>query len=400
MYLLLIGQTHRSPWRKPRRKYKGTTMKIFKLPDLGEGLPDAIIRQWHVKEGDTVKKDQPIVAMETAKALVDVVAPFDAVIEKLFGNADDTIETGKPLIGFEGASDVEEKKDTGTVVGKIEQSEKIVSENRFSTMTTSVSGDAVKATPAVRALARKLQVDLSKVTFSGERITADDVENAAKNASKAKPAEGFELLSGVKRAMVMSMQQSHHDIVPVTIIDEADIQAWQGKQDITVRIIQAIIAACKVEPALNAHFDGKSMSAKKFAEVNLGLAIDMPHGLFVPVIKNIAILAGEKIREQVQRLKALAQTKSIPQADLQGATIVLSNFGAIAGRYANPIILPPTVAIVGIGRLLQSFVPDANGNPTLHRMMPISLTVDHRAITGGEAARFLRAMMDHLAQAE
>lgn len=371
-------------------------MKIFKLPDLGEGLPDAIIREWHVKEGEAVKKDQPIVAMETAKALVDVVAPFDAVIEKLFGKADDTIETGKPLIGFEGVSDVEEKKDTGTVVGKIEQSEKIVSENRFSTTSISTSGEAIKATPAVRALARKLNVDLSKVKFSGERITAEDVESAAKQAPKAAVPAGYESLSGVKRAMVLAMQQSHHDIVPVTIIDEADIQGWQGKQDITVRIIQAIIAACKAEPALNAHFEGKSMSMKKFPEVNLGLAIDMPHGLFVPVIKNIGKLKGENIREQVERFKTLAKTKSIPQGDLHGATIVLSNFGAIAGRYANPIILPPTVAIVGIGRLVHSFVADDKGNPSLHRMMPISLTVDHRAITGGEAARFLRAMMDHL----
>ena len=368
-------------------------MKIFKLPDLGEGLPDAIIREWHVKEGDSVKKDQPIVAMETAKALVDVVAPFDAVIEKLFGKADDTIETGKPLIGFEGISDNDEKKDTGTVVGKIEQSDKTLSESHFSAVTLS---STIKATPAVRALAKKLNVDLSKIQFLGDRITAEDVQKAAE---KVALPEGFEKLSNVKRAMVLSMQQSHHDIVPVTIIDDADIHAWQGKQDITVRIIRAIIAACEIEPALNAHFNGATMSVKKFPEINLGLAVDMPHGLFVPVIKNAANLSGEVLRETIQRFKTQAQTKSLPQSDLHGATIVLSNFGAIAGRYANPIILPPTVAIVGIGRLTQQLVLDEKGVPVLHRMMPISLTVDHRAITGGEAARFLKAMMDALSDA-
>src|SRR3990167_1896535 len=136
-------------------------MKIFKLPDLGEGLPDAIIREWYVNEGDTVKKDQAIVAMETAKALVDVPAPFDAVIEKLFGVVNETIETGKPLIGFEGESTEIEKKDTGTVVGKIEQSEKIISEKQFSS-TTMTSHTNIKATPVVRALARQLNVNLAE----------------------------------------------------------------------------------------------------------------------------------------------------------------------------------------------------------------------------------------------
>ncbi|MCX7125847.1 MAG: E3 binding domain-containing protein, partial [Gammaproteobacteria bacterium] len=153
-------------------------MKIFKLPDLGEGLPDAIIREWYVNEGDTVKKDQPIVAMETAKALVDVPAPFDAVIEKLFGVVNETVETGKPLIGFEGESTEVLKKDTGTVVGKIEQSEKIISEKQFSS-TTITSHANVKATPVVRALARQLNVNLAEINYSGDRITADDVHKAA-----------------------------------------------------------------------------------------------------------------------------------------------------------------------------------------------------------------------------
>lgn len=374
-------------------------MKIFKLPDLGEGLPDAIIREWHIKVGDEVKKDQPIVAMETAKALVDVVAPFNATIEKLFGDVNATIETGKPLIGFVGESDASDvKKDTGTVVGKIEQSDNILSETVFTT-TGSTENTGIKATPAVRALARKLNVDLSQVVFSGERITAEDVYHAAQNPSvNAEKAEiGWEILSGIKRAMVMSMQQSHHDIVPVTIIDDADIHAWVGRQDITVRIIRAIIEACKSEPALNAHFNGKNMSMKKFSNINLGLAVDMPHGLFVPVIKDAASLSNEAIREMVQRYKEQARTKSIPQHDLRGATIVLSNFGAIAGRYANPIILPPTVAIVGVGRITKNVVVDVNDTIAVHRSIPLSLTVDHRAITGGEAARFLRVMMDVLA---
>lgn len=374
-------------------------MKIFKLPDLGEGLPDAIIRQWYVNEGDVVKKDQPIVAMETAKALVDVPAPFDATIEKLFGSANDTIETGKPLIGFEGVTDPKDiPKDTGTVVGKIEQSEKIISENKFST-TTITTQSSIKATPTVRALARKLNVDLSTVKYSGDRITTQDVERSVATAIASPLEDGWENLSNIKRAMVMSMQKSHHDIVPVTLVDDVDIFAWTGKQDITIRIIRAIIAACIAEPALNAHFNGKNLALKKHAVINLGLAVDMPHGLYVPVIKDAANLSDEKMRETIERFKNQAQTKSIAQTDLHDATIVLSNFGAIAGRYANPIILPPTVAIVGVGRITKTVVLNDNHQPEYHRMIPLSLSVDHRAITGGEAARFLRAMMDALAHA-
>ncbi|HLB56434.1 MAG TPA: dihydrolipoamide acetyltransferase family protein [Coxiellaceae bacterium] len=372
-------------------------MKIFKLPDLGEGLPDAIIREWYVKVGDAVKKDQPIVAMETAKALVDVPAPFDTKIEKLFGNVNDTIETGKPLIGFEGAAEIDEKKDTGTVVGKIEQSEKIISGNL--NLTDAVVNNNIKATPAIRALARKLNIDLSTVKFSGDRITEDDVKKSAQKPGVTEAKDGWENLSNTKRAMVLSMQQSHHDIVPVTIIDEVDIHAWQGKQDITIRIIRAITAACKKEPALNAIFNGKNMQMKKFDKINLGLALDMPHGLYVPVIKDAANLSDEKIRETIEKFKSQAQTKSIAQADLKDPTIVLSNFGSIAGKYANPIILPPTVAIIGVGRITKNVALDKNNKCELHKVIPLSLSVDHRAITGGEAARFLHAMMDALAQA-
>src|SRR3990167_5733249 len=374
-------------------------MKIFKFPDLGEGLPDAVIREWYVKEGDTVTKDQPIVAMETAKALVDVPAPFDAVIEKLFGEPHETILTGKPLIGFEGEADLNDlPKDTGTVVGKIEQSEKIISEKQFSSDTITTHSNS-KATPAVRALARQLNINLSEIKYAGERITVEDVKNAQKTAMPAQKemdTTGWEPLSGIRRAMVMNMQKSHQDIVPVTIIDDADIHAWSGKQDITVRIIRAIIDAIKIEPALNAHFDGKKMCMQKKEKINLGLAVDMPHGLFVPVIKDVENLSDEQIRETVQRFKSQAQTKSIPQSDLKDATIVLSNFGAIAGRYANPIILPPTVAIIGVGRITKSLFLNVNNIPEMHRMIPLSLSVDHRAITGGEVARFLKAMMDAL----
>lgn len=345
-------------------------MIIFTLPDLGEGLPDAVIREWYVKPGERIKADQPIVAMETAKALVDVPAPFNCEIEKLFGNPGDTIETGQPLIGFVG----EEKK-------------------KEAAKPQTGAATPVQATPAVRALAKKLGVNLADITPQGEYITTAEVEQVAQNSTK----NGMEPLAPVRRAMILSMTESHKRVVPITLCDDADIAAWDDQQDITVRLIRAIIAACAAVPMLNATFDDEKMAYRLNPEVHLGIAVDTAHGLYVPVVKQAAQLSAGQLRDKINQFKQQAQDKSIAQADLHGATIILSNFGALAGRYGNPIIVPPMVAIVGVGKSRDAVVPVA-GKPAVHRIIPLSVSIDHRAVTGGEAARFLKAMLDDLAK--
>jgi 2-oxoisovalerate dehydrogenase E2 component (dihydrolipoyl transacylase) len=342
-------------------------MIIFNLPDLGEGLPDAIIREWYVKPGDSVKADQPLASMETAKALVDVPSPFAGVVEKLFGDPGDTIETGQPLIAFKGEAQAHPEKKTDSVI---------------------------KAAPAVRALAKKLGVNLAHIKPQGEFITTAEVEQAA----QATGTNGdWETLPPVRRAMALSMTESHQRVVPITLCDDADVHAWDSKQDITVRLIRAVIAGCTQAPLLNATFDDKKMAYHLNPQVHLGIAVDTEHGLYVPVIKNAAKQNAAQLREQINQFKQQAQQKSIAQADLHGATIILSNFGALAGRYGNPIIVPPMVAIVGVGKAREMVVP-VDGKPAVHRMIPLSITVDHRAVTGGEAARFLKIMIDELAK--
>lgn len=370
-------------------------MKIFKLPDLGEGLPDAIIREWHVKVGDEIKVDQSMVSMETAKALVEVPAPFDGKIEKLFGNVDDTIETGQPLVGFEGEGEEETEKDAGTVVGAIEQSGAVLEESAIGIKTTKGAAHT-KATPAVRSLAKRLGVDLSTIQPKGPRITADDVKKAAGATTTTPPMPSdMEKLSPVRQAMVLSMSQSHRDIVPVTLSDEVDISAWKGKENITIRIIRAIQKACEAEPTLNATFDGKHIAFRLNKQINLGLAVDTPHGLYVPVLKNIANQNDQQLREKIDQFKQQAQSKSIAKDDLHGSTIIFSNFGAIAGRFANPVIPPLVTAVVGVGKLYDAVIA-VDGKPAVRPVLPISITADHRIATGGELARFLRAMMDAL----
>lgn len=367
-------------------------MIIFRLPDLGEGLPDAEIREWYIKPGDTVKVDQPLVAMETAKALVDVPAPNDGIIEKLYGDVGDTIHTGDPLIGFEGESEHDEpvREDSGTVVGAIEASDRVIADDTFggATVTEQV------ASPAVRALARRRGVELETLSTQAGRIRASHVKHVAKTTTHT-AAEGYEPMSAIRRAMIMSMEKSHREVVPVSLSDDADINAWYGTDNITLRIIRAIAKACEAEPVLNAYFDGKAMALKHNDHINIGLAVDTKHGLYVPVLKDVIQQSDEQLRETINRYKEQSQSKSIPQEDLHGATIILSNFGTIAGRYANPILLPPMTAIVGVGKLRDEVVA-VDGNAAVHKVIPLSVTVDHRAVTGGEAARFLQTLIETL----
>lgn len=370
-------------------------MNIFNLPDLGEGLPDAEIHEWFVKEGDTVEVDQPLVSMETAKAVVDVPCPQAGTIIKLFGKPGDVIKTGEPLVGFEATSAA--RADKGTVVGHLEESADS-GEDNFTIGTSSSASNRIKVTPAVRLLAKKLGMDLKNVKGTGEHgvITREDVQAAANK--KAQLPEGYEALRGVRRAMLNSMVQSHQEVVPVSIFDEADIGNWSDQTDITVRLIQAIIYASKKEPALNAWFDTPHGARKCFAEVNLGLAMDSSDGLFVPVIHNAARHSDSQLRQIINDYKKDVQNRTVAPENLKGATITLSNFGKFAGRFASPIIVPPMVAILAVGRLYEGAVVIGD-KIEKHRLLPLSLSFDHRAVTGGEATRFLGAVMESLQKA-
>jgi pyruvate dehydrogenase E2 component (dihydrolipoamide acetyltransferase) len=365
-------------------------MNIFNLPDLGEGLPDAEIHEWYVKEGDTVQVDQPLVSMETAKAVVDVPCPQAGTIAKIYGKPGDIIKTGQPLVAF--AADTKARADKGTVVGNLEESSE-VSEDHF-TVGSPISQRA-KTTPVVRMLAKKLGVNLNTLKGTGEHgvITREDVQQEADRKSQL--PEGFEPLKGVRRAMLASMVQSHQDVVPVSIFDEADIESFKEQTDITVRLIRAIQFACTKEPALNAWFDTTHSARKCFKEVHLGLAMDSEEGLFVPVIHDVEKYNDKELRKIIDDYKQAVRERAVPAEKLKGATITLSNFGKFAGRFASPIIVPPMVAILAVGRLYQTPVV-CNGKIESHRLLPLSLSFDHRAVTGGEATRFLGAVIESL----
>jgi pyruvate dehydrogenase E2 component (dihydrolipoamide acetyltransferase) len=369
-------------------------MKYFKLPDLGEGLQEAEIVEWHVKAGDTVKADQRMVSVETAKAIVDIPAPYDGVVAKVYGSDGEILHVGEPLMAFEGEGDA------GTVVGRLEGGGSSQDDQFFVGAAPSTREHLVsRATPAVRQLARQLGVDLSMLSGSGDDglITRADVQSAAQAEREKFGGEKFggEKLRGVRRSMALNMARSHAEVVPVTIYGDADLHRWAQARDPLIRLGKAMAAACKVEPGLNSGFDGKSLSIKRHENLDLGIAVDTPDGLFVPVLRDVGNRTATDLKEGMSRLRADVQARSIPPGEMMGATLTLSNFGTLFGRYANPVVVPPQVAIVGAGGIREEPVAVA-GQVVVHPILPLSLTFDHRAVTGGEAARFFRALVDEL----
>jgi 2-oxoisovalerate dehydrogenase E2 component (dihydrolipoyl transacylase) len=365
-------------------------MTLFKLPDLGEGLTEAEIVEWLVKEGDHVHADQHLVSVETAKAVVDIPAPFNGVIKKLYGKPGDMIAVGKPLIEFEGET---KKTQSTTVAGKLEIGDTLVTE----TARVLKPGEKAKTSPAVRSLAKQLQVDLNQIQGTGVQghITREDVMKASQSTQPASD----KLLHGTRRSMAQAMSFAHAQVVPVSVYDDANISGWTHGIDITVRTIRAIVRACQAEPMLNAWF--KNGELELHSHVSLGLAIDSEDGLFVPVLHEVDKLLSEpkKIREQIAHIKDAIKNRTITPAELQGATFTLSNFGVFAGRYASPIVVPPQAAILATGKIRKVVMP-VESAPAIQRIMPLSLTFDHRAVTGGEATRFLGAIMADLALPE
>lgn len=361
-------------------------MKIFNLPDLGEGLPEATVREWHIKEGDTVAIDQPIASVETAKALVEVPSPYAGVIEKLYGVAGDVITTGKPFVGFKGeATETGKSADKGTVVGNIE-----TATDNTATATLAINTSSAIATPAVRALARRLGVDLTKIDNT-DKISKDDVYQLAKaeNTLSGTP------LSPIQEAMACTMQNAQQQVAGMTVHDDVVISAWFKKEDLTIKVIQALCYAISIEPMLNSHYHPRTQHYQNFAEVNLGLAVDTEHGLFVPVIHNAQSKDNAELRAHIDQYKEQAQTKSIPQDKLKKATIVYSNVGTFATKYATPIVSPPTVAILATGRVYKGVdIIDNTLQPAW--LLPLSISADHRLITGGQLTRFLKALKENI----
>lgn len=447
--------------------------EVFDLPDLGEGLPDAEIVRWFVKVGDVVEAEQPIVEMETAKAVVEVTSPQSGRIIKLHGSEGDVIETGQPLVTFGNAEEFRSAQETspeeetggeddsstvktekpavsspvlalarklkvdlgklGEISGKktaitladvrkaaeektavLETSTKTEPlESTINSNTIAIDfGKGIRAAPRVRAAARQSGLDISALKSTGhqDNVTLKDIHNKRvhRPTTQANSPGEYKLpprtqevtgkplpIRGERRSMALNMAKARDTTVNTMISEKADVSAWPSKTDISVRLLRAVTAACMVEPSLNAWFDGEKLERTLHKVVDIGIAVDSPHGLSVPVIRGAENLSNEALRAELNRLREAVYSKTIKPQELQNATITLSNFGMIAGLYATPIVIPPQVAIVATGRIMEELKLIEQGIVNA-RYIPVSLSFDHRGATGGDAARFLAAFVADL----
>lgn len=406
-------------------------MREFKLPDLGEGLTEAEIVEWHVAANDEIKLNQPLVSVETDKAVVEVPSPVTGRVISLHGEAGDVIPVGDVLARFDvpGSADAPAKEDIPSpgredilaadgkheapgVVGELPASAMVMSDTTGSAA-TAPGKQRVKAVPSVRALARELGVDLTRIEGSGPggRITARDVAGAAK-AAEADPGPrasrpqtgdtGFtptsateEKLSGPRRAMFHSMTASHTEVALCTVMDDADIHDWESPRDFTPRLIRAMVAGARAEPRLNGTFSAGTGVLSMSEDVHMGLAMETPHGLIVATIFNAGNLSLDELRDEVARLKKAGADRTLKPGEVRGYTVTLSNIAGGSSRYATPLMVPPTVGILGSGAAREEVVA-VNGEIAIRRVLPLSLTFDHRCVAGADASRFLGAVVADL----
>lgn len=357
------------------------------MPDLGEGLQEAELIAWYVNVGDHVVADQPLFSVETAKAVVEVPSPCSGHIARLFGEPGDIIKVGAPIVEFvEGVG----RPDAGTVVGTLPTS---ASEKaRWKTAEQATS----KASPAARTLAHELGIALDTVegTGPGGTITRADVEALA---AAQRPGEDYEPLRGVRRAMAENMARSALEVPGSTVTEEVIVGHWPKDVDVTLRLIRAIVAAGRAEPALNAWFDKARIARKLHTRVDLGIAMNTGDGLFAPVLRDVAARSDSELRASLEALKQDVSSRKVAPAALTGQTITLSNFGMLGGRNASLAIVPPQVAILGAGRIFDAVRP-VDGQIRITKVLPLSLTFDHRVVTGAEAVRFLNVAVAELVQ--
>jgi pyruvate dehydrogenase E2 component (dihydrolipoamide acetyltransferase) len=383
-------------------------IREFRLPDVGEGISEAEIVRWLVAEGATVDEDQDIVEIETDKAIVALPSPHSGKIVKLHRKEGDLTKVGEVLVSIEAedAGHAAPRADRGTVVGSLGDEEVIELPT------------PVKATPAVRALAKQLSIDLTKIRGTGNegKITREDVERAAARASTEERHDGDSSgpveripLRGLRRTIAKRMHEARQRISDVTIWEDADIteldRIRSKEKEIAAQkgvkltylpyVIQATIDALRTHPYLNATLDEEreEILLKKF--YNIGIAVDTADGLMVFAIKHADQKSSLELAQEISKLAEKARTRKLELSELRGSTFTITNYGVIGATYGTPIINYPEVGILGIGRIQDRVIVDDDAI-AIHKIMPLSLAFDHRVVDGVEAARFLNVIIDRL----
>ncbi|MCZ7397673.1 MAG: dihydrolipoamide acetyltransferase family protein [Candidatus Methanoperedens sp.] len=374
-------------------------MVDIKFPDVGEGITEGTLVKWLVKTGDEVKADQAVAEIETDKAIVEIPTPKGGKIVKLYGKEGDIIKVGSTIVAL--ALPGEE---IGAKPPEVPS--------------------RVLASPATRRLAREFSVDISGVAGSGPggRVTDEDIRKFAEVKPEIKPeavlpealpemklAEERIPIKGIRKTIADRMVKSLFTAPHVVSMDEADVTELVSLREKEKKlaeekgvkltylafIIKAATVALKQHPYLNASLDAQKNEIVLKRYYNIGIAVDTPEGLMVPVIKNADQKSIMELAKETEKLAEEARTRKIKLSDLKGNTFTITNIGSIGGLFSTPIINPPDVAILGVHRIRD--IPVAiNGEVKIRKIMPLVLSFDHRVLDGAQAARFMNTLIDHL----
>jgi pyruvate dehydrogenase E2 component (dihydrolipoamide acetyltransferase) len=392
----------------------------WKLPDIGEGIHEAEILRWKVAEGDYVQQDQPILEIQTDKAVAEIPAPVSGRVSAMFGRPGEVVRVGSTVIVFDTES-------AGQAAG-VEQVAEAPSPE------VARPGRRVLATPAVRRLARELGVDIQRVSGTGDhgRVLPEDVRRAAQTDASANVAPqpphtvetpasagpvnpGLETripLRGTRRVIAERMVRSKFTAPHVTAIDEVDVSnlvavrqelaGWAEAHNVRLTylpfVIKALVAALKQHPSLNASLDDERQEIVLKSYYHIGIAVDDPDGLVVPVIFHADQKSLLTLAREIRALTDKAHAHQLAPSELSGSTFTVTNYGSFGGLYATPIINHPEVAVFGMGRIEKKAVVGSDDVVSVRPVMPVILTFDHRVIDGGMAGRFLNLVKQYLHQ--
>ncbi|MBI2971832.1 MAG: 2-oxo acid dehydrogenase subunit E2 [Candidatus Aenigmarchaeota archaeon] len=391
----------------------------FRFPDVGEGIAEGEIVSWKVREGDAVKEHDVLCEIETDKAVVEIPSPYAGSILKIHHKQGETVKVGETLVTIETANEA-----SVSVVGELPRTETVLP--RREEAAEAKQQKEILATPAVRVLAKQLGVTMSSVTGSGPqgRVTDEDVRKHAGEKGEATETQltatvtrKYDMygyierisLRGVRKAIAKNMVHAVSTAPHVTHMDEADVTSlhrhkerekdFAASQGIHLTylpfVVKAVIAALRKHPYLSASLDDDTQEIVLKKYYNIGVAVDTPDGLLVPVIKGADQKSILAIAKEIGELAERAAKRTIDLADLKGGTFTITNVGVYGGIHATPIINWPEVAILATGKI-QDKVVSREGEIQLRKMMPLSLSFDHRVVDGAEAARFVNDLKMYL----
>ena len=422
---------------------------IFHFPDIGEGITEGKIVEWYVEKGQEVKEGEHLVKMETDKVITDIPSPRDGTIVQRFGNEGEVINVDDALVELEIEGVEGEEAQTLAEFKPKGKSTSTVQEEGFGVVgSLEVAGDAAflpasgegleqkedesvkpqgkaKATPVARALAKDLGIDINEIKGTGPagRVMKRDIiafselkqkggrqpERKKSSQIAAGPASEFEELSQIRKAIARQMSVSKNTAAHMTVYEEVDVTKLndlrrKNKEKFADRgakltympfILKAVVESLKRHKSLNAELDLENNRVVYKYEYHIGLAVDAPDGLVVPVIKDADQKSIFDLAVEIEDLASRAQKRELNINEVRGSTFTLTNFGAIAGISGTPVINYPEVGILGLGRIMDAAVI-RNGELAIGTILPLSLSVDHRLIDGGDAVRFLRDIMEYL----